>query len=221
MVYTRRRKTFKKRRNPRRKNYNKVVINRGPVAKSTIVRMRYCDEVDLDPGAAVAATHVFSCTGLYDPDVTGTGHQPLGFDQWMQFYDHYTVLGAKISVTALNNNTGDAFCVGLVVKDSLTAITEIPRLKEQSSNYKYIARAGSKDMVSLSRKFSTKKFFSKGHVMDDPELKGTISTNPTEQAYFHLWCCPFDEASDEGTLRCNVQIDYIVQLSEPGLIPTS
>ena len=33
-----------------------------------------------------------------DPNHTGVGHQPLYFDQLMTIYNHYIVIGAKITV---------------------------------------------------------------------------------------------------------------------------
>ena len=45
---------------------------------------------------------VFSGNGLYDPDVSGVGHQPLGFDQWMTLYNRYRVYASRIVVNVVN-----------------------------------------------------------------------------------------------------------------------
>ena len=34
---------------------------------------------------------------LFDPDQTGTGHQPYYFDQFAALYNRYTVLGSKLT----------------------------------------------------------------------------------------------------------------------------
>ena len=36
---------------------------------------------------------------LFDPNRTGTGHQPYGFDQLSTFYNRYYVTGSKMTVT--------------------------------------------------------------------------------------------------------------------------
>ena len=46
-------------------------------------------------------TYRFRANGLYDPDRTGTGHQPFGYDEWSPIYDHFTVVGSRITVYPL------------------------------------------------------------------------------------------------------------------------
>jgi hypothetical protein len=41
--------------------------------------------------------HHFRTTAVYDPDYTGTGHQPYGFDQHSRLYNHYIVDTAIIT----------------------------------------------------------------------------------------------------------------------------
>lgn len=40
----------------------------------------------------------FSLNGLYDPDVSGTGHQPRGFDQWAALFKRYKVFKAEVEL---------------------------------------------------------------------------------------------------------------------------
>lgn len=36
---------------------------------------------------------------MYDPDLTGFGHQPYFFDQLTDIYSHYVVIGSKIKIS--------------------------------------------------------------------------------------------------------------------------
>jgi len=47
-------------------------------------------------------SYFFSANGLFDPNTTGTGHQPMGFDQMMLMYEQYTVFASKITVEFIN-----------------------------------------------------------------------------------------------------------------------
>lgn len=40
----------------------------------------------------VLTYHLFRANGIFDPDVTGTGHQPLYRDQVADLYTNYTVI---------------------------------------------------------------------------------------------------------------------------------
>jgi hypothetical protein len=61
---------------------------------------------------------VFRMNSLYDPDLTGTGHQPYGFDQLVSSagpYLRYKVTGltAKITCTGPNNSAGLYVAIGV------------------------------------------------------------------------------------------------------------
>lgn len=72
---------------------------------SIITKLRYCDTTVLTGTSGIKAGVVFAANGLYDPDVTNAGHQPMFFDQFAAIYDQYVVLGSKITVTVTNTTT--------------------------------------------------------------------------------------------------------------------
>ena len=61
--------------------------------------MYYADTVTLDAGAAAVTNHVFQANSLFDPDVTGTGHQYLLRDTMAQLYESYRIIECEIKVT--------------------------------------------------------------------------------------------------------------------------
>ena len=69
-----------------------------PQSMSTM--LRYTDKINM--GLIGATTNViqnqFVANGAFDPNLTGVGHQPRGFDQFMAGYETFTVTGSKISV---------------------------------------------------------------------------------------------------------------------------
>jgi len=61
----------------------------------------------------VAGTeNAFSLNSLYDPDITGVGHQPYGFDQMAALYSNYIVESASIQARFVTpGGTADLCCI--------------------------------------------------------------------------------------------------------------
>lgn len=49
-----------------------------------------------------AAFYDWNLNSIYDPNRTGVGHQPLGYDQWKSFYNRYRVYGVTVRFSATN-----------------------------------------------------------------------------------------------------------------------
>lgn len=182
-----------------------------------LVRLRYVDAVNINPGIGAVATNTYSANGLYDVDITGTGHQPLGFDQWMAFYDHYTVLGSKC-IVRFWNGTAASPAIGFInLNDDSTMSTTLSTIAEQPNTKRRalaISGAGGSTQVVLSKGFSAKRFFGNKNPMGDDEQAGSAAANPTEQAYYICGAYPLDHAADLGNISMEVEIQYTVMLHE-------
>lgn len=222
-AFRRRRRYFKRRRRRyirggQRGRRIVRVPRSAPMGRSYKTLLRYCElGIGLNPGAAGAsAQHVFSCNGLYDPNITGTGHQPLGFDQLMQVYDHYTVIGAKINVQFQNVDATYAQLCTIHLQDNTGTSSDIRVLLENGNAiYTFVGTAGSgRETVALSLKCNPNKFLSRSKPLSDPDLKGTASANPTEQCFFVITVAP-PNASDTSTVYLAVTVEYTVVFHEP------
>jgi hypothetical protein len=56
----------------------------------------------------------FSLNGLYDPYLSGTGHQPYGFDEFAALYGRYKVVMADVTVSAFPASGNEAFVHAIV-----------------------------------------------------------------------------------------------------------
>lgn len=197
----------------------------------TIARMRYGHQFTLDATAIAPAKQVYSCNSCYDPDLTGTGHQPRGFDQMMAVYNHCTVIGAKITARFMNpgntnlvpSNVGIAISAGAEFVSTST-------LQDVLEN-KYVTRPrlagpmgltnGGANSVVLTKKFSSKRFFGKKTIVGDALYRHNDSSNPTEQAFFEVFAYPNVSGYNPEALLVEVQIDYICVFTEPKILPAS
>jgi hypothetical protein len=133
--------------------------------------MRYTEYLELDPtNAGAIEIHQFRANSIYDPNLTGAGHQPLGHDQWQTFYDRYTVIGSKINIMAMskteNNTVPNVFGVYTSDTQAITAAS-VPAICEQGlSTWKTLPSA-LQTPRQINGYFSAKKYFQLKDIKDN------------------------------------------------------
>lgn len=186
--------------------------------KSKLVRLKYCELINLNPGVGTLAYHNFSCNGAYDPNVTGVGHQPLGFDQYMTFYDHYTVIGSKITIRGQADDTAYEMLVGIFVNDDVNFLptTGQHACELPGSRYTLVSEKDNGENTSwtITARYSARKNDSSRAPLSNPELKGSAGGNPTEQTYYTIWVAPVGSA-DLAAVNIWVHIEYLIIFHEP------
>jgi hypothetical protein len=76
----------------------------GPVEPRRRLVFKYAEAITLASIAAAGyGLYVFRLNSLFDFNLTGTGHQPYGYDAVMLFYNRYLVYSVKYKVTFLPN----------------------------------------------------------------------------------------------------------------------
>lgn len=196
---------------------------RNGLPQSRTVRLVYCSQDSINGGAAgIAAVKVFSANGIYDPDITGSGHQPMGFDQIMPLYDHYTVIASRIRVRFAPYASGDLAIppmVGIHISDSASAITglqpeHIAEIGSKTQQYGMANQVGFNRDTQMRAKVNVKKYFKVKSLIGDSLYRGDASSNPSEQVYFILWAAGLG-GNDATQVGVFVEIEYLVKFTEP------
>lgn len=216
-------KTKKSNRRPRfyrRKRRN--MLYKAPMPNKFATKLRYVGQTTINPGVAgSAAVHVINAIGCYDPDITGVGHQPRGFDELMSMYDHYTVIGSKITVsfTQAYASSYNPMYIGIALKDDVTTYTDPNDYLEGRNLVSAVLPAhyvnNPATMRTLSKSFSLRKFLSVTKAMSSNQYRGTSSSNPNDGAYFHIFGAPVNSGADEPAININFRIDFLVVFTEP------
>lgn len=205
----------------RRNNYTNSTLavvsakNNTPLPTVFKTNLRYVDQVRLDATVPNVQTHYYSCNSLYDPDRSATGHQPLGFDQIMPLYDHYRVLGSKITVRA-SNNSGNAQTLFITISDSWGGIfTTMETILENGKNKSvWLAPLGSGgNTKQLSYGVNPHKWLTVDK--KDKALTGTISTDPDEECFFAVGIGSSNIGVEAGSVDLQVIIEYASEFIEP------
>lgn len=217
-------RTYTAPRKAQKTRYASVGLVRQPrfiLGKTQKGTLRYAEKISI-VGSAVEGslkTHVFSANGCYDPNITGIGHQPRGFDQLMSLYDHYTVIKSTIAVRFLNDSNARPYCA-IAVRDDNSVFADLQSVNEYGDKVmstKPIVRFSdtcSDTTAYLSTKTSIGSFLGRGDVLSDPELKGSVTGNPAEQVYYHV--IVGDPHQTTGTsVKVLVTVTYDVIFHEP------
>lgn len=186
------------------------------------VKLPYNETVSVTSGAGSAGVYVFSLNGLYDPNITGTGHQPSGFDQLMAFYNHYTVHSCLATVTVRPGTSGYGGTFGLSVRGASTTVTNPSQLVEDGYlSYEALSIPAAGSMIRTFRiRCDIGKFDGVDDVMDESSLRGDVAANPTEQTYLHL--SYWNEADLTAIFAvCNVLLEYDATFTEPRAVSQS
>jgi len=184
---------------------------------STIKWLRYSTNFMLTNTAGAVATYVFRANDCFDIDFTGTGHQPMGFDQMMVFYNHFCVTHAQIKVVFKNTSTSAPTTVCIRQDASSTPLTVIDRILEAgyytTEDLEATPGFGSNKLLSCKMSIARMQGVSESALTADPTLRGDAATSPTEITYFH--CASWNDQGSTTGCAGSVLIEQRVVFMEP------
>lgn len=193
----------------------RIPRNRGlsPFPRSRITRHRYVDTVTMATNGVpgVPQYYIYRANSTYDPDLTGTGHQPMFRDEMANIYTNYTVLNAYIKVTFYQGDTAQMHYAVIASNDA--ALTNDPLvLKEQ---YRLpVARTASLNSKPVVRKasYDAKKWWktSMSGIMADDTFKTPVASNASRAVHFHVAILPMNPAATGASTVCQVELVQIV-----------
>jgi len=197
-----------------------------PIPDSMVTTLVYGDNKEFAAGiAGTPNSFIIRANSCFDPDFTGVGHQPMGFDQWANFYNHVTVLKSTIKIifiSASAGSDGQQIVSVKVMDDSaadatpLTTVLEHNKIKFAVTGSMY----GNGGKTVLKSSYNAAQFFD-CDVRDREDLKAVFTANPAEQAYYHVTRQCASAAVAPAVLSCIIQVKYTVLLTERKILAQS
>lgn len=188
-----------------------------------LIKLRYHYTTKINPSSGATGWESVACNDLTVPS-SGTGaHQPLGFDQVMQLYERYCVIGSKINACFNNSSSSDTQIIGIALRNNTTqesvqdttgTQTNEGLLERNRTFWKYVGdTTQGAQPRSVNAKFGAKKFFqlssvndNAGNNRDEGTLWGTSGSSPTTKAYFNVFAASMDDTIDTSyTVRITVE----------------
>lgn len=178
--------------------------------KRLMMKHRYSETFTMTSTTGSLANYLFKCNGMYDPNQTGTGHQPYWFDQLTAVYSYYCVVGSRINVTITHSGSGTSpgwTCTLTINEDATVAATDMRALRETTESKYVTLPYTSTDAKYLNSSWSLKKRYGTTS-KTDLDFRGNAGADPTEKNYYVISAQPTDRLSS-GTILVEAVIEYI------------
>lgn len=201
-----------------KKKMGKLPLRRSPKMETGFPKLmnfkhKYFEDFNLFSSTS-SGNYIFSCNGMFDPNISGTGHQPMLFDQMAVLYDHYTVIASKIKWTIIQENTTGLppYIVTVLINDDVTG-TGLSGTREQTTSQNKLGGSVSTDPLVFYQNWSAYSAFGPAPLANN-SLQGTPTANPVEQQYYQIILRAGDQVTSV-TVRVMVELEYTCVWAEP------
>lgn len=197
-----------------------------PFPQSKMVRHRYVENVSFGPAgvAGQGLAYTFSANSLYDPNVSGVGHQPMFRDEMAARYKYYTVIASYITVTWDQSQTAQANR-GILCTISSSPYSSVGDLIEQFGYNNGGVSGTSFPLIDAQRNlpfinrnsYNAKKWYKTTYagLMADDNKKTAAGSNPSENILYYVHQEPLKSTTTLAAQVIQVEITYIAVWREP------
>jgi hypothetical protein len=154
----------------------------------------------------------YNLNALYDPDYTGSGHQPYGFDQIMATYNKYRVnrVSYRLSFTT-PGAAADMLCAASVApgtSGSIAAAAPSTPLEWPNCTHGHLSSAGQRLCVLTGTiDLHTLVGVTKQRYDSDDTFVGSVSANPTQLALLSFAVASYSGSASQG-VSVLVELEY-------------
>lgn len=179
------------------------MIPKGIPQKQSMVS-RYSEVYTYSHATGVSANQYFCGNGMYDPDVSGTGHQPMLFDQYMALYQYYRVYGCKATIDVENTGSNPVNVVVYGTTDGATTLTPNEVCEQPGAITRMINEYSSPSQNRIVWYGKTRGFFPNLNINDNA-LAGSDSQNPSSRWYIFVNCSGPSGGQTDALYRVTLQ----------------
>lgn len=159
------------------------------------------------------AEYVYRLNSLFDPDQSGVGGQPDGFDQWKALYGIYRVVAAKVKVSAVGNGANTNGLLAVAPSDTaggFNSAEEVAALRRaKGGTFSQTDPAIIKSSYHMSQLLGR----TDEAVLGDNECAALVTANPNASQYLVVAVETGNSAT--GQTMTWVEITYYARMERP------
>jgi len=192
---------------PRPFTFKGLNLRRTGLPDQLRVKHKYVETYPLTSTSGAMGQFVFSANGMYDPNITGAGVQPLYFDQLAALYDHYTVVSSKCTITCMQSSSAIPTICALVKDDDTGNVYASINGSISNDTTSWGYSTYNNPPLKLVKFYNSGRTYGVRDLAGDPTMSGTSAANPTEQTYFRF-IIQSSDFTTTSSVNFTVEIEY-------------
>jgi len=190
-----------------------VVRSAGPVPQRAIVKMKYVEDNLTGNGSTI--DYLWNMNSTFDPNLTGTGHQPYGRDTYAALYNRYRVFAFAYRIEVTSGSTGGLRIV-TVPNNSTSTFTNYTLASESPYAVTKVMQAGWPATLTGRVNLPRLNGVLPSVYKSDDRYQAVSGATPTEDLIFHTVVCGADgTAQSANSYFMRVQFTYYVEWFDP------
>jgi hypothetical protein len=155
-----------------------------PIGLPTVFKTqhRYVESIVLNAATGSLGTYVYRTNSLFDPNLTGTGHQPYGFDQFKAYYATYLVTASQITVECVVGTASSLVGVTCSTDSALAVLTTADTLSEPGRG-----QCGLVAPAVAARTFQSKWALKDIPHADPADYSALVGASPANSDFFTIY----------------------------------
>jgi len=150
------------------------------------VKLVYLEALQAATTNALNLDYVFNLNSGFDPNRTGTGHQPRGWDQWAALYNRYRVDKTEVRAS-FTNAPSDGAVVSIFASNDATNLTDLSDIIESPfSIWKPMQLGGPGITLTKTYDLASITGIPKSQYMVDDRYSALTSADPAEIIVVHV-----------------------------------
>lgn len=199
-------------RRPRRAMSGRTVnVNRSlqPIPQRYICKMKYCET---NVSGALNGQYVYNINSVYDPDRTGIGHQPYGFDNLANLYNRYRVIKCGWRIESPLGDTDSPRSIHAIASNDPSITWGTASYIRENPRCKYITVVPGGTAKTLSGWVTMPSLTGRttAQYMADDRYQAQVTTSPAEEALLYVFVSNVN-GNPLGNIPIQVTLEYTVE----------